>query len=124
VGAEEIMMETRPFQTSIVPPHAMMTTVILYCRKIKKHDMERLDVYKVIDGERDYQNTVRAALDGVADNDKSPEAFLLFIEYHLNKAKVSAYELNTEEVQSQVRKIAALCVASMEAFGAKSRETS
>jgi hypothetical protein len=85
--------------------------------------MKRVDVYKLIDVEREYQNSIRKTLqqDTVADEDKSPEAFLLYIEEMLNQAKKEAYKLNREGIQDHIRKIAGLAVASIEAFGAPPR---
>lgn len=85
--------------------------------------MKREDVYKLIDQERDYQDTARKEQekDTRSDSEKSREAFLLFIENKLNAAKYAAYYLNDDEIQDNVRKIAALCVASIEAFGAPTR---
>lgn len=75
--------------------------------------MTREEVYKLIDGERDYQNT--DPHDAGHDDDEQHVAdWLIFIEEHLKQAKREIYNLNKPGALEQVRKIAALTVACME----------
>jgi hypothetical protein len=86
--------------------------------------MERTKVYKLIDTERTYQDTVRRQneKDAREDHEKSIADFLLYIEFTLKKAKKSVYELNEREAMSYVRKIAGLSVAAMESFETPERK--
>lgn len=76
--------------------------------------MEREKVYKIIDGEREFQieqlHHIRAA-----DRSVSPSGWILFLEYQLNEAKKSAYKGDVTGILIRIRKLAALCVACMEA---------
>jgi hypothetical protein len=75
--------------------------------------MKRTEVYKLIDGERDYQDN---KWNHTKEQDKAHSVadWLLFIEYHLNEANHDIYMLNRNGALEEVRKIAALCVACME----------
>jgi hypothetical protein len=87
--------------------------------------MERDNVYKRIDGERDYQDktwVARRTLDGTPDEEKSVAEWINYIEFHVSKAKDRVYHLNTQEALAEVRKIAALAVRAMEIHGAPERE--
>jgi len=81
--------------------------------------MERKEVYRIIDGERDYQNTVRKANENETreDQDKCLSDFILYMEYTLNKAKTAIYTLNETEALALIRKVTALGVATGETFG-------
>jgi len=81
--------------------------------------MERKEVYRIIDGERDYQNTVRKANENETreDQDKCLSDFILNMEYTLNKAKTAIYTLNETEALALIRKVTALGVATGETFG-------
>lgn len=86
--------------------------------------MERTDVYKLIDGERDYQDwrwDDGQRGDRVPDEEKQPAEWLNYIKYHLEQAEVSNYMLNKEETMAHVRKIAGLAVRAMEIHGAPER---
>lgn len=72
--------------------------------------MERSEVYKLIDDERDYQNQNPRHDDSAAH----PSDWLIFIEKHLNKAKDRIYNLEPNNTMEQIRIIAALAVAAME----------
>lgn len=80
--------------------------------------MDRLEVYKLIDTEREYQNTVRRINEKETrnDNEKSVSDFILYINRTLNKAEDSIYSLDEINAMGYIRKIAGLAVAAMEAF--------
>ncbi len=87
--------------------------------------MERKEVYKRIDDERDYQdmrwnNNLRS--DEIPDEDKPVAEWLNYIEYHLDKAKNANYQLNKEESLAELRKVAALAVRAMEIHGCPERK--
>ena len=75
--------------------------------------MNRQDVYKLIDGERDYQDSL-AHHSTEADANFSVADWVIFIEEHVLQAKNRVYYLEPEKALEQVRKIAALAVACME----------
>ena len=74
--------------------------------------MERTEVYKIVDTERTYQNSIWGA------EKHSPEEWLLYMESYLNEAKhMLAREtrvVGKERIMTNIRKIAALGVAAME----------
>jgi hypothetical protein len=88
--------------------------------------MERQEVYKVIDGEREYQDT-RWKVD-VANGRElhSPVEFLAFIQDYVNQGfhEVCRNQdpLSQELVLITMRKITALGVACLEQHGAPERE--
>ena len=86
--------------------------------------MERAEVYKMIDAERTYQDTVRRQNEKETreDKEKSVAEFLIYIEYTLKKAKKAVYRLNDREAMDYVRKIAGLSVAAMESFETPERK--
>jgi hypothetical protein len=81
--------------------------------------LQRTDVYKRINGERDYQDQRWHGC--VPDEEKSVAEWLNYIEYHLSKAKERVYHLNTEEALAELRKVAALAVRAMEIHGCPER---
>ena len=86
--------------------------------------MERKEVYKRIDGERDYQDktwVARRTKDGTPDEEKSVAEWIIYIENHLLKAKHAVYYLDTNRALAEVRKVAALAVRAMEIHGAPER---
>jgi len=74
--------------------------------------MNRNDVYKLIDGERDYQNNKPPR--PKSDDKTSVAEWLIYIEKHLDLAKDNVYHLNETTALECIRKIAALSVACME----------
>lgn len=74
--------------------------------------MNREDVYKLIDGERDYQDSKPPRPEG--DALTSVAAWLIYIETQLADAKSNIYFLDVPGALEHVRKIAALAVACME----------
>jgi hypothetical protein len=86
--------------------------------------MQRTDVYKRIDGERDYQDATwvaRRTADGTPDEDKPVAEWINYIEYHLSRAKERVYHLDTEGALAEIRKVTALGVRTMEIHGAPER---
>ena len=81
--------------------------------------MKREDVYKLIDGERDYQNSKPSR--PKSDAETSVAEWLNYIEFHLGAAKECVYHLNETGALESVRKIAGLTVACMENNETKSR---
>ena len=75
--------------------------------------MNRKQVYKLIDGERDYQDSLL-----YHSREQDPltpvPSWLIYIEEKLNEAKNNVYELKPAAALDSVRKIAALAVACME----------
>jgi hypothetical protein len=87
--------------------------------------MERKEVYKLIDGERDYQDetwVARRTADGTPDEEKPVAEWINYIEYHLSKAKEKVYHLDTKAALAEIRKVTALGVRTMEIHGAPERE--
>jgi hypothetical protein len=81
--------------------------------KIKKgENMKRENVYKLIDGEREYQNSKPAR--PKTDEETSVAEWLTYIEHQLNEAKSNVYVLNEQLALENIRKIAGLTVACME----------
>lgn len=82
--------------------------------------MKREDVYKLIDGERGYQDSKPPRPEGDAVTPVS--AWLIYIHEHLKRANIAIYTLNKQDALEQVRKIAALAVACMEYNNTKERK--
>ena len=74
--------------------------------------MKREDVYKLIDGERDYQDAKppRPEVDAVTP----VSSWLIYIQEHTFRANLAIYNLNEQEALEHIRKITALGVACME----------
>jgi hypothetical protein len=86
--------------------------------------MERTEIYKRLDGERNYQDErwgTRRTLDGTPDEQKPPAEWINYMEYHISKAKERIYHLDTEGAMAEVRKVAALGVRAMEIHGCPER---
>ena len=85
--------------------------------------MTRPEVYAVIDGERDYQDTL--GLTSETDGYHTPTEFLLYIDDYLREAKTVASRTwgpgATPKVLDLIRKITTLGVACMEQNGAIER---
>ena len=80
--------------------------------------MERYEIYKIIDQERKYQDTIRKENERETrdDNEKSISDFILYMEEHLRRAKSEHYHLNDHNAMCEIRKVVALGVAAGEAF--------
>ena len=86
--------------------------------------MTREEVYKVIDSERNYQNKMsNDANVHYIIPDMHVGDILSAIQYNLDKARTAWYIGSTphEETMIYLRKIAALCVQSMEKNGCEER---
>ncbi len=86
--------------------------------------MKRTEIYKCIDGERDYQDAnwgSRRQMDGTPDEEKPVAEWVNYIEYHVSKAKERIYHLDTEGATHELRKVAALAVRAMEIHGCPER---
>ena len=89
-----------------------------------KRKMERTDVYKCIDTERQYQDlrwSPRREKNGTPDESKPPAEWINYIEFHVAKAKEEVYLLNEEEALAHIRKVAALAVRWLEIHGCPER---
>jgi hypothetical protein len=92
-----------------------------------KSKMERTEVYKVIDTERDFQIKMAGTADRPDILKKmTPGDVLGAIKVNLDKAYAAWYydspEKNYQDTMEFVRKIAALCVQTMEDNGAPERK--
>ena len=88
--------------------------------------IDRQDVYKAIDGERDYQDRKwgkRNVADGIPDEEKPVSEWLNYIEFHLEKAKKENYFLKKDYALAELRKVAALAVRALEIHGCPLRDT-
>ena len=84
--------------------------------------MKREDVYKLIDGEREYQNTRWEEGRPMIDAETPVAAWILYMETHLNLAKKEIYFLKKDVALEQIRKVTALGVACMENNDTKARK--
>ncbi len=87
--------------------------------------MDRKEVYRILDGERDYQDVkweLRNEINGIPDKTKPIAEWLTYIEHHLNKAKNAVYYLQNDEALAEIRKVTALGVRAMEINGCPERK--
>jgi len=75
--------------------------------------MKRSNVYRLIEGEREYQSFDPHQY-GQDDALRSVADWVVFIEAHVAKAKHCIYELDEKKACEEIRKVAALAVACME----------
>jgi len=73
--------------------------------------MKRPDVYKLIDGERDYQDSKWRP---EADAETPVAAWIIYLQRQLGDAAEAIYFLDKGKALEHIRKIAALAVACME----------
>ena len=85
--------------------------------------MKRKNVYKLIDGEREYQDTIRMELemDRRSDEEKCVAEFIIYMENKLNEAKDNVYKLDIQGALESIRKVTALGVAAMESHKTRAR---
>lgn len=87
--------------------------------------MERLDVYKLIDEERSYQDKKWLSIPESRHANHSPEEWLVYIEDYTNEAKHilsrEAYGVCEQKAMDIMRKIAAMAVCAIEQHGAPAR---
>lgn len=90
-----------------------------------KFVMLRDEVYKNLDIERDYQDIMvsnrNVEDDNTPDIDKPIAEWINYIEYHLNKAKTNLYHLSSSDALSEIRKVTALGVRTIEVHGCPKR---
>jgi hypothetical protein len=87
--------------------------------------MERTEIYKRLNGERDYQDAKwgsRRQMDGTPDEEKPVAEWINYMEYHIAKAKERVYHLDTEGATAEIRKVTALGVRAMEIHGCPERD--
>lgn len=82
--------------------------------------MNRRDVFDLVDGERNYQDS-KSENSQEQDARTSVAACILYIHQHLTFADTRIYEMDDAAALSEIRKIAALCVACMEHNETRSR---
>ena len=86
--------------------------------------MERQEIYKRLDSERDYQDGrwgTRREKEGTPDEEKPVAEWINYMEYHLQKAKERVYHLDTQGALHELRKVSALGVRAMEIHGCPER---
>ena len=85
--------------------------------------MNRLDVYEIIDGERDYQEILKNK--NGWNSTHSLGEFLVLLDVYINKAKSTwclENDKDAKKTKDIIRKIAALSVACMEENGSQARK--
>lgn len=101
------------------------TTIMMGFNLYNKLKLQRMDVYKRIDSEREYQDrrwNMNLRPGDVPDEEKPVSEWINYIEFHLNKAKEANYHLDKESSLAELRKVAALAVRAMEIHGCPERE--
>lgn len=82
--------------------------------------MERQEVYKVIDGERTYQDNKWG--DKSHDNSHEVEAWILYMEHNLVKARIAiSTQAGSQGGLEHLRKVVALGIACFEVHGVPER---
>ncbi len=85
----------------------------------------RNEVYTVIDGERDYQDSRWNVDTTTSEGIHTPTQWLVYIEDYLNEAKTFASRRPEQEanplIMANLRKIAGMTVCAMEQNGAPAR---
>lgn len=80
--------------------------------------MERKDVYRLIDGERDYQDSRWNTETTISHNIHTPGEWFMYIEDYINEAKHilsrEARQDANSKAMSIMRKVAAMTVCAME----------
>lgn len=91
-----------------------------------KRPLKREEAYRVIDGERDYQDArygTTASSGRPGNGSRTLDEYALYIEGYSRKlADIASTEINPNGKLDLVRKVAALCVACMEEHGAVERK--
>lgn len=85
--------------------------------------MNRSDVYKLVDGEREYQDSKRPCVDVKEDSEHSVADWVIFLDKLVQDAKMAVYHLDEKAVLENVRKITAVGVACMECFDTPPRKS-
>jgi len=81
--------------------------------------LNREEVYKIIDDERDHQDKKFGGC--VHDNNNSISDWLIYIRIYLTDAENAVYKSNPDEAMEAVRKIVGMGVAAIEAKGCPKR---
>lgn len=88
--------------------------------------MERSEVYKLIDGERDYQDKIWNDKTTVTGGIHSPEEWFMYIENYVNEAKHllsrKPLQIAKPEAMSIMRKVGAMAVCAMEQLDCEPRK--
>lgn len=82
--------------------------------------MDRKDVYKLIDDERDYQDK-KPGHSKERDSNLTAATWILYMHKHLENAMNQIYEMSEENALEEIRKVTALGVACMENNDTKPR---
>lgn len=82
--------------------------------------MKREEIYKVIDSEREYQESKWT---NASHKTHEIEAWIIYMEYYLNRAKeeITLFTIDEGKSLDQLRKVVALGVACFEIHGIKER---
>lgn len=85
--------------------------------------MERQEVYKKIDSERDYQESMKKEEGSHVVEDFPLSSAILAMEHNLKQAKNSWYYNQSPYTESMkyIRKVAAICVQMGEKYGMENR---
>jgi hypothetical protein len=87
--------------------------------------MKRTDVYKLIDGERDYQNEKWNENTTITKNIHTPEEWIMYMQDYLLEAthllSREAAQIARPKAMEIIRKVAGLAVAAMEDNETKAR---
>jgi len=84
--------------------------------------LTREEVYKLIDGERTYQEKKKVAYNWRSDEYNGVGDFITYIDVYLTQAKTRlTKETGNQGGLDELRKVAALAVACMETFGCPAR---
>lgn len=100
--------------------NTLKNNIDLKCRR----KMERIEVYKRLDTERDYQDlrwTPRRKANGTPDHEKPIAEWVNYMEFHIAKAKEKIYYLDDNAALAEIRKVMALGVRCMELHGCPER---
>ena len=88
--------------------------------------MERLDVYQLIDGERDYQNNLTAVRNWTAEERNPAQSvgdFITLLDVYVQRAQTAyADQPGNTAALDVIRKIAGIAVMCMEEHGAPPRQ--
>ena len=88
--------------------------------------MKREDVYKLIDGERDYMDILTKGATTPGGRPYIVEEWLYYIDYYLRQAKnippITPRPIATTQAMAIIRKLAGMCVCAMEKIDTPARE--
>jgi len=76
--------------------------------------MERTNVYRLIDGEREYQESLPLHQDKKQQRNTPIASWLIYMEEQIREAKFAIYNLNGDGALEHIRKATAIGVACME----------